>query len=252
VIGLHATTIRYPGADRPSLADATIEVVDGRVTGVAGASESGKTTLCLTLCGLIPRVVRATVSGDLSIDGDDVAAWPMHALAGRVSVLTGAPDAMLSLVADTVYEEVAFGPANLGLPRDDLLQRVGVALATVGLGDLAERDARHLSSGQTQLLAIATVLAMGATNLVLDEPAAHLDPDATERLVALMRDLASRGTAIVVASQDTPLLAATCDQVAVLADGRLGPVGAAAEVLADPRIADDGLEPVGPSTRPLR
>jgi energy-coupling factor transporter ATP-binding protein EcfA2 len=252
VIGLHATTIRYPGADRASLLDVTLEVVDGHVTGIAGASESGKTTLCLALSGLIPRVVRASVSGCLSVDGDDMAAWPMHALAGRVSVLTGSPDAMLSLVADTVYEEVAFGPGNLGMPREVLLRSVASALARAGLDDLAERDPRRLSTGQTQRLAIAAVLAMGATNLILDEPTAHLDPAATEAVVALLRDLASRGAAVVVASQDTRLLAAACDRAAVLADGRLGPVRAVADVLADRGIADAGLEPVDPSGRPAR
>jgi energy-coupling factor transporter ATP-binding protein EcfA2 len=248
VIGLRSATIRYPGTAGPSLADATLDVVDGQVTGIAGASESGKTTLCLVLSGLIPRVVRATFSGDLTVDGEEVAALPMHALCGRVSVLTGPPDAMLSLVTDTVFEEVAFGPANLGLPREALVERAWSALATVRLRALAERDPRHLSMGQTQRLAIAAVLATGTTNLVLDEPAAHLDPDATARLIALLRDLAARGAAIVVASQDTRLLAAACDRAAVLADGRLGPVGAVADVLADRRIADAGLEPVDPST----
>ena len=86
---------------------------------------------------------------------------------------------------------------------------------------------------------------MGARNLVLDEPSAHLDPDATERLVAIVRRLAESGLAIVVASADTRLLSAACDRVAVLQEGRLGPVGPVGDVLADPPSPAAGLEPVG-------
>lgn len=245
MIGLRAVSVRYPGASRRSVTDVDVEVPDGHVTGVAGASEAGKTTLCLALSGLVPRVVRASFTGSLWIDGEDVGSRPMSVICERVSVLTGAPDAMLSLVADTVYEEVAFGPANLGLPRDEVLRRVGSSLTQAGMAELAERDPRRLSTGQKQRLGIAAVLAMGARNLVLDEPSAHLDPDATERLVAIVRRLADSGLAVVIASADTRLLSEACDRVAVLQQGRLGRVGPVGDVLADPAIAASGLEPVG-------
>ena len=156
---------------------------------------------------------------------------------------------MLSLVADTVFEEVAFGPANLGVPRDEIITRVRRAIATMGLDGLEERDPRRLSTGQTQLVGIAGLLAIGARNLVLDEPFTHLDPDATGRLVAVIRRLADDGAAVLVASQDTELLAAVCDRAGVLLDGRLGPIGTVDAVLGDPAIAASGLEPQGAGTR---
>jgi energy-coupling factor transporter ATP-binding protein EcfA2 len=245
VIGLRGLTVRYPGAARASVTEVDLEVPDGIVTGIAGASESGKTTLCLASSGLIPRVVRASVAGSLWIDGEDVGSQPMSVLCERISLLTGAPEAMLSLVTDTVYEEVAFGPANLGRDRDELVRQVASSLAQAGITELAARDPGRLSTGQTQRLAIAAVLAMGARNLVLDEPSAHLDPDATERLVATVRGLAAGGLAVAIASHDTRLLAAACDRVAVLDGGRLGPSGSTADVLADPAIGSAGLEPLG-------
>jgi energy-coupling factor transporter ATP-binding protein EcfA2 len=244
VIALEGVSVRYPGAGRPSLTGVDLDASGGQVIGIAGASESGKTTLCLVLAGLIPRVVRATMEGRLLVAGEDVGALSMHALCERVSILTGTPDGMLSLIADTVFEEVAFGPANLGLPRDEVIRRVASALATVGLEDLVERAPGRLSTGQAQRLAIASVLAMGARCLVLDEPAAHLDADASERLVSLVRALAARGHAVVIASTDTRLLAEACDRVAILAEGRLGPVGPIGAVLTDPRLAAAGLEPI--------
>ena len=93
---------------------------------------------------------------------------------------------------------------------------------------------------------------MGATNLVLDEPSAHLDPAATGRLVGLLRDLAGRGAAIVLATADTSLLAAAADLVAVVDEGRLGPVGPVADVLAEPRIVEAGLEPIDPEAASVR
>jgi energy-coupling factor transport system ATP-binding protein len=244
VIGLRSASVRYPGATRPSLTDVDLEVSDGIVTGLAGASESGKTTLCLALSGLLPRVVRASFTGSLWLDGEDVGSHPMSVICERVSVLTGAPDATLSLVADTVYEEVAFGPANLGLSRDEVLRRVGSSLTQAGITDLAERDPRRLSTGQKQRLGVAAMLAMGARNLVLDEPSAHLDPEATGRLIAVVRRLADSGFAVVIASADTRLLSSACDRLAVLQQGRLGRVGPVAAVLSDPAIAAAGLEPV--------
>jgi energy-coupling factor transporter ATP-binding protein EcfA2 len=244
MLSLESVTVRYPGAEHLSLVKASLDVPDGSITAVAGASESGKTTLCLTASGLVPRVARAAVTGRVLIDGEGVADQPMHALAGRVGILTGSPDATLSLVADSVYEEVAFGPANLRVPRDELMRRVASALSATGIEDLADRDPRRLSTGQTQLVGIAGLLAIGAGNLVLDEPFAHLDPQATERLHAVLRRLADSGAAILVASQDTRLLAVVADRAAVLDGGRLGPAGEAEAVLANPRIAAAGLEPI--------
>jgi energy-coupling factor transporter ATP-binding protein EcfA2 len=244
MIGLRGASVRYPGARRPSLTDVDLDVEDRQVTGIAGASESGKTTLCLALSGVLPRIVRASFTGSLRIDGEDVGWRPMSMLCESVSLLTGAPDAMLSLVAETVYEEVAFGPTNLALPHAEVMRRVAGSLTTAAIAELAERDPRRLSTGQTQRLAIAAILAMGTQSLVLDEPSAHLDPEATDRLVAILRRLAGNGIAVLIASHDTGLLAAACDRVAVLDGGRLGPLGPGADVLADPSIADVGLDPV--------
>jgi energy-coupling factor transporter ATP-binding protein EcfA2 len=252
VLTLDAVSVRYPGAERASLVEVSLRVPDGEVTGIAGASESGKTTLCLIASGLLPRLRRAVLTGSLRVDGADVAERPMHALAGRIGVLTGAPEALLSLATETVFEEVAFGPANLSVPREELIARVRAALAAVGLDGLEERDPRRLSTGQTQLVGIAASLAMGARNLVLDEPFDHLDPEATERLTTVLRSLAGDGAAILVASHDTRLLAATCDRVAVLDRSRLGPAGPVHEVLGDAGIEAAGLEPLQPleSRRP--
>ncbi len=231
-LALESVSYRYAGADRPSLLDVSLELREGEVIGLAGASEAGKTTLCLVLSGLAPRTVGGQIRGRLSIDGEDVDPWPMHRLSQRVAIAFQSPASQLSQVAGTVFEEVAFGPMNLGVPRDELLERTWTALRALRIEDLAERDPLRLSGGQQQLVAIAGLLAMAPAHLVLDEPTAQLDPAGTRMVADAIQRLADGGTSILVAEQKTDLLAAACSRVVVLEAGRIALQGPADTVLA--------------------
>jgi energy-coupling factor transporter ATP-binding protein EcfA2 len=241
---------RYAGADRPSLLDVDLELDDGTVVGVAGASEAGKTTLCLVVSGLAPRTVGGRIRGTITLDGEDVDAWPMHRLSTRIGIGFQNPSTQLSQVSGTVFEEVAFGPMNLGLPRDDVVNRVWDALDRMRIDGLAERDPNRLSGGQQQLVAMAGLLAMRPEHLVLDEPTAQLDPAGTQLVADAIGRLAADGASILVAEQKTDLLAAVAQRVVVLDGGRVALHGPAAEVLADSRLEELGVAP--PSTIRLR
>ena len=160
---------RYAGSRRPSLLDIDLELRDGTVVGLVGASESGKTTLCLVASGLAPRTVGGQVRGHITLDGEDVDAWPMHRLSERIGIGFANPATQLSQVAGTVFEEVAFGPMNLAVERDEVIERSWLALETLGIADLAERDPQRLSGGQQQLVAMAGLLAMRPEHLVLGD-----------------------------------------------------------------------------------
>jgi energy-coupling factor transport system ATP-binding protein len=243
MLTLEQIAYRYPGAPQPALREIDLHIGDGEVVGLVGAGEAGKSTLCLVASGLAPRSVGGTLAGRLLIDGADTADQPIHALAARVGICFQNPATQLSQVADTVFEEVAFGPLNLGLDRREVARRTAAALAAVGIAELAERDPRRLSGGQMQLVAVAGLLAMRPPHLVLDEPTAQLDP-AGKRLVAdALRRLAADGTALLIAEHDTDLLAALCSRIVVIAGGRLVSDGATAEVLADARLEQYGVEP---------
>ena len=165
----------------------------------------------------------------------------MHQLAGRIGIAFASPATQLSGVAATVYEEVAFGPMNLGVPRDELIARTDEALAALRIEPLADRDPARLSGGQQQLVAIAGLLALQPGTLVLDEPTAQLDP-AGRRLVAdALARLAASGASILIAEQKTDLLAGICHRVVVVAEGAVALEGPAAEVLADPRLVELGV-----------
>ena len=186
MLALESVTYRYAGAPRPSLHDVSLELREGEVLGLVGASEAGKTTLCLVASGLAPRTVGGTLTGRLVLDGADTAPLAMHHLAGRIGIAFASPTTQLSGVAATVYEEVAFGPMNLGVPRPELIARTEEALAALRIESLAERDPARLSGGQQQLVAIAGLLALRPAHLVLDGRTAEVlaDPRLTDLGVA--------------------------------------------------------------------
>jgi energy-coupling factor transporter ATP-binding protein EcfA2 len=235
---LESVSYRYAGAARPSLRDVSVTFGDGDVVGVAGRAEAGKTTLCLVASGLAPRTVGGTLTGRVLIDGEDTAPLAIHQLAGRIGIAFASPATQLSGVAGTVYEEVAFGPMNLGLARSDILERTGEALAALRIDDLAERDPARLSGGQQQLVALAGLLAMRPAHLLLDEPTAQLDPAGTHLVSEALARLAAGGASIVVTEQKTDVLAAICQRIVVLDAGRVAIEGPAADVLADPALQD--------------
>jgi energy-coupling factor transport system ATP-binding protein len=241
VIRLESASYRYAGAQRPSLHDIDLELADGQVIGLAGASESGKSTLCLVVSGLAPRAIRGTLEGRLVIDGVDVTGLPMHELASMVGIGFQHPATQMSGVADTVFEEVAFGPANLGVPRDELIDRVEGALDRLGIADLAARDPARLSGGQMQLVAIAGLLASRPRHLVLDEPTAQLDPAGTTLVADAIAALAATGSSILVAEQKTDLLARIASRMLVLDGGRIALEGPTDEVFQDPRVEELGV-----------
>jgi energy-coupling factor transporter ATP-binding protein EcfA2 len=130
---------------------------------------------------------------------------------------------------------------NLGLPRDDVLDRTWGALDALGIADLAERDPRRLSGGQQQLVGIAGLLAMRPDHLVLDEPTAQLDPAGTRLVSEAIGRLAASGASILVAEQKSDVLAAVASEVVVLDAGRVAMRGPAAAVLDDPRLVELGV-----------
>jgi energy-coupling factor transporter ATP-binding protein EcfA2 len=241
VLTLDGISYRYAGATRRALEGVTLELRDGEVVGLVGPNEAGKTTLCLVASGLAPRAIGGEVSGRLLLGGEDVADRPMHELAALVGIVFQNPATQRSGVAETVYEEIAFGPANLGVPLDELLDRTQAAMAALRIEALAERDPARLSGGQQQLVAIAGLLALRPRHLVLDEPTAQLDPAGTELVAEAIGRLAADGRSILLAEHKTDLLARVATRVVALDASRVAMDGPAAEVLADPRLEELGV-----------
>lgn len=241
---LDSVSYRYAGAPSPSLVGLDLEVRPGEVIGVSGANESGKSTLALVASGLAPGTIGGELRGSVRIDGLDTAAARPHELAQRCGVLFQNPRTQLSGTAGTVFEEVAFGPRNLGLPVAGVVERVEGALHLLSIADLAPRDPERLSGGQAQLVALASVLAMQPTYLVLDEPTSQLDPLGTRLVGGALIALAARGgTGLLLVEHKSDLLERVCTRVVVLQEGRIALAGTARQVLVDPRLQELAVDP---------
>lgn len=241
---LAGASYRYAGAARPALVSVDLEVAAGAVVGIVGANESGKTTLCLVAAGLAPVTIGGELTGTVEIDELPSSRQRPHELAQRCGVLFQNPSTQLSGTTASVWEEIGFGPRNLGLSVDETVQRVEEAMRVVGISALAERDPSRLSGGQAQLVALASVLAMHPRYLVLDEPTSQLDPGGTELVGDALADLAQRtGAGVLLVEHKTDLLDRIADRVVVLEGGRVVERGEARALLGDARLAGWGVDP---------
>lgn len=214
----------------------TFRITHGESVAIVGENGAGKSTLLLHLNGyLVPT------SGAVRIGGYPLNRETLPAIRRTVGMVFQDPDDQLFM--PTVAEDVGFGPLNLGLSPDDVASRVSRALARVGAEHLAERPPYHLSGGEKRAVAIATVLAMEPSILVMDEPSSGLDPRARRRLLGLLEGFAHTR---IVATHDLDLAAQLCERTIVMSGGR---------VLADRRTAevfrDDTLLAAGGLERPL-
>ena len=211
--------------------DLTVE--PGERVALLGPNGAGKTTLILHLNGIL-----LPTAGDVSVGGLAVVKENFKEVRRRVGIVFQDPDDQLFM--PSVRDDVAFGPANLGLRGDELDRRVDDALTAVGMTEAADRPPHHLSFGQRRRVAVATVLAMDPQILVLDEPTSNLDP-------AARRDLADILTALpvtaIIATHDLPYALELCPRTVILNDGVIVADGPTREILADePLMAANRLE----------
>jgi energy-coupling factor transport system ATP-binding protein len=220
---------------RPELAieNISFELKPGEMLVIAGSSGCGKTTLARCINGLIPRSYGGKREGKVFLHGKDVAEIPLAEVAQIVGTLLQDPERQI--VASNVYNEIAFGPENLGLPRDEIIERVELAMQRLGLEDLRERDTFNLSGGEKQKVALAGVLAMNPSILLLDEPLASLDPASAYEALDIFRSLADEGkTVVLIEHRVEDAISARPERLMYMADGLvkyLGPIDSLPEVI---------------------
>jgi energy-coupling factor transport system ATP-binding protein len=193
---------------------------------IAGSSGCGKTTLARCINGLIPRSYGGKREGKVLLHDKDVAEIPLAEVAQIVGTLLQDPERQI--VASNVFNEIAFGPENLGLPREEILERVESAIQRLGLEYLRERDTFDLSGGEKQKVALAGVLAMNPSILLLDEPLASLDPASAYEALDIFRSLADEGkTVVLIEHRVEDAIAADPDRLMYMEGGQvkyLGPI----------------------------
>jgi len=254
-------SFRYRDRTTPAIQDISFSISSGEILLVAGASGCGKTTLIRCINGLIPRSYKGERGGRILIHGEETTGWSLARVSQQVGTVLQDPERQI--LGSRVLHEVAFGLENLGLPRPEIIERAEAALELLKISHLRERETFTLSGGEKQKLALAGVLAMRPTILLLDEPLASLDPASAQETLSMVRMLADQGMAVLLVEHRVEdVLNIHPDRVLFMADGRirylgdLNGLGAAvnyheiklpAEVIIQRAAAD----PPPPSIQPL-
>jgi energy-coupling factor transport system ATP-binding protein len=219
-------SFQYRTRPEPAIENISVELKPGEMLLIAGSSGCGKTTLARCINGLIPRSYRGRREGAVLLHGKDVAEMQIADMAQNVGTLLQDPERQI--VASNVYNEIAFGPENLGLPRAEIVARVEQALQRLKIEHIRDRQTFNLSGGEKQKVALAGLLAMNPSILLLDEPLASLDPASAYEALEAFRSLADEGkTVILIEHRVEDAIAARPDRLLYMEAGQvkyLGPI----------------------------
>lgn len=225
VLDVHGLAYAYPDGHQ-ALFGVDLHVHRGERVALLGPNGAGKTTLVLHLNGILTGG-----SGSVAVSGLPVAKANLQEIRRRVGIVFQDPDDQLFMAS--VRQDVAFGPANLGLRGAELDRRVMAALDRVGMADFADRPPHHLSFGQRRRVAVATVLAMEPEILVLDEPSSNLDPASRRELADILRSL---DVTVLMVTHDLPYALELCPRSVVLSGGAVVADGPTYDVLTDDEL----------------
>ena len=231
LVVIDKVSYKYPRSPDLVLHDVSLEIRKGEFLGLIGPTGAGKTTLCLTLNGIVPQFYGGRFFGQATVAGLDTLDHPISALAQHVGAVFQDPETQL--LSTSVENEIAFALENLRVPREEMLARIPRVLAAVRLDGMEQKHPHELSGGQKQRLAIAAALAMRPDLLVLDEPTSQLDPVGEQEVFAVIRELNQElGMTILMASHAAEQMAEYADRIALLSHGELITTGTPDEIYA--------------------
>ncbi|RJQ61534.1 MAG: ABC transporter ATP-binding protein [Desulfobacteraceae bacterium] len=219
IIRIENLTFSYPRMTRPVLEDIRLAIEPGEWVILTGANSSGKTTLGKCMNGLVPYSTGGKFRGRVTVCGDNT----LHKNVSELAVSAGFvfPNPEDQLATPLVEDEIAFGLCNIGTPRDEIFRRIASVTNRLGIQDLRSKATFRLSTGQQQLIAIASSLVMQTPVLILDDPLSHLNQSTSEKVIRTVRDLNAAGTSIVWISPDLSETFEFADRILLLDQGRI-------------------------------
>ncbi|MBC5689531.1 ABC transporter ATP-binding protein [Mediterraneibacter sp. NSJ-55] len=242
IIECRNITYYYPLSRFPALIDINIALEAGKIYGILGANGSGKTTFCSLLRGFVPAFYQGTLTGEVLLKNKPLSDYG-GLLAKEIGYVFQNPFTQLSGVKDTVFEEVAYGLENIGADADTIEPRVIQAMEKTNIKDLALKNPLHLSGGQLQRTALASVLVQEPDILILDEPTSQLDPQETRNVFDIVKALKEQKKTVIIAEHKTDLIAEYADEVLIFEKGRLTNRGNINHILSSPDLIDRGVLP---------
>ena len=220
VITVENLRYRYPHTKELALDGVDFSVEKGEFIGIIGENGAGKSTLSQAIMGLVPQFYKGAYGGKIMVDGLEAGKTPVAQLCGHVGLVFQNPFNQLSGAKDNVYEEVAFGMQNLGVPAEEMKKRVEEALKLLDIWQYRDRNPFDLSGGQMQRVAIASVLVMRPDVMILDEPTSQLDPQGSDEVFQAVEKLTNSGITILMIEQKIEKMAAYCDRILLLHKGK--------------------------------
>jgi energy-coupling factor transporter ATP-binding protein EcfA2 len=241
IVNLQDVTYKYPLTDAPVLENINLQIEEGEFVAIIGPNGAGKSTLCYTLSGFIPHFYKGELTGAVEVAGVETQGSTLNEWVLNVGLTFQNPFNQITGAKYTVFEEIAFGLENIGVPREEMKARIARALEMTGISDLAERSPYSLSGGQQQRVALTSILVMEPRVLVLDEPTSQLDPIGTREVFGVIRAMAERGMTVVLAEHKVEWIAQFADRVVALHEGKILLDGKPGEVLTSDLLEGKGF-----------
>lgn len=233
---------RYAISERWSLGGVNLSIRRGEFLAIVGPSGAGKSTLCLCLTGLIPHLTRGTIKGRVLVEGQDTLTTPLSEITRKVGIVFQDPESQF--ITMSVEDEIAFPLENVGVPREDMIERISKVMDETRISGLKDKYPHELSGGQKQRVAIASFLALRPDILVLDEPTSDLDPLGKSEVFAVLAGLKAAGTTLIVIEHNTEELCKHADRFILLYDGKIRREGAPAHFFSEVlSLREDGVYP---------
>ena len=241
MIELKNVSFKYELQEEKTIKNLDLYVKQGEFVGIIGKNGSGKTTLCNIIRGIIPDFVQGTITGSISIDNKNINDIERGEMAELVGFVFQNPFSQISGIKKTVFEEIAYGLENLGVPREEIRQRVTDVIKLLKIEDLQDKNPNELSGGQSQRVAIASIIVMNPKVLIFDEPTSQLDPLGTEEIFDILKLLKSQNKTIILVEHKIDLIAEYADRVVVMDDGQIIFNGETHEILSDRKIEEHNV-----------
>jgi energy-coupling factor transport system ATP-binding protein len=239
-IDLKDVSYRYPFTREYALKDITYTFEPGRFYGIIGENGAGKTTLCNLIRGLIPHFYKGKLKGDVIVNDTNIREADLDELSAQIGYVFQNPFTQISGIKETVFEEVAMGLENLGVPKEEIIEKVTYYCELLKIEDLIAKNPNELSGGQRQRVAFASIISMETEMLIIDEPTSQLDPEGTQDVFGIIKTLKDSGKTIILVEHKIDMIAEYCDEIVVMSGGSIACSGKTEQILSDSQILEYG------------
>ncbi|HCM89402.1 MULTISPECIES: ABC transporter ATP-binding protein [Vagococcus] len=233
----------YPLSESPILSNLSFSANKGEFIAIVGENSSGKTTLCNALRGFVPHFYKGDFSGEITVAGKKINQIKrLSDVADLIGYIFQNPFTQMSGIEDTVFQELAFGLENLGLPKEKIIENVSKILRELDLESIQDCHPLYLSGGQQQKVALGSILAMDPEILIADEPTSQLDPVSTNDIFSLLKKINNNGKTIFLVEHKIDLIYEYASRILVMHDGKIIIDDKPETAFLDNRLEDLGVE----------